>query len=310
MQAAINGISTIWLVIAVGWFIAHRGLVNQAGRRLMSLLAFNVGTPMLMFSMLSRASLDHLVSGTAVVSFLAVAATMAIYFAVAPWLFRPGTDGLVIGSLASAYTNANNFGLPVALALLGDGTWIAPILLLQVAVMQPAALMILDARNARADHRRTSLWRYLRIPVTNPITVGILLGLAVNLAGMDVPDLIWGPVTMIGNLAVPLMLLAFGASLRLDPLPGAGPHRRHLWFAVALKVIAHPLLAWALGHFAFGLTGGDLYAVVVLGSLPAAQNVYIMATRYHAAELLARDAVFWTTVLSVGTLLVAAALLG
>lgn len=310
MQAAINGISTIWLVIAVGWFIAHRGVVNQAGRRLMSLLAFNVGTPMLLFSMLSRASLDHLFSGTAVVSVLAVAVTMAVYFAVAPWLFRPGADGLVIGSLASAYTNANNFGLPVALALLGDGTWIAPILLLQVAFLQPLALVILDAHHARAAHRRTSVWRYVRIPLTNPITVGILLGLAVNLAGVEVPDLVMNPVALIGNLAVPLMLLAFGASLRLDPLPGAGPHRVHLWFTVALKVVAHPLLAWAIGHLAFGLTGPDLYAVVVLASLPVAQNVYVMATRYEASELLARDAVFWTTVLSVGTLLVAAALLG
>ena len=45
MQGAIGGISTIWVVIGVGWLIAHLGLVNQGGRRLMSVLAFTVGSP-------------------------------------------------------------------------------------------------------------------------------------------------------------------------------------------------------------------------------------------------------------------------
>ncbi|WP_232548065.1 AEC family transporter [Propioniciclava soli] len=310
MQDAITGIATIWIVIAVGWLTAHLGLVDHGGRRLMSLLAFNVGTPMLMFALLSTASLDHLFSTTALVSVLAVAATMAVYFAVAPWVFRPGVRGLVIGALASAYTNANNFGLPVALALLGDGTRIAPILLLQVGLLQPLALVILDARNARSAAHRPSPWHYVAIPFKNPITVGILLGLAANVLPVTVPALVSEPVALIGNVAVPLMLLAFGASLRLDPLPGSGPHRAHVWFTVVLKVLVHPLLAWVIGHLVFGLTGPALYAVVVLGALPAAQNVYVVATRYRAAELLARDAVFWTTILSVGTLLAAAALFG
>ena len=60
----------------------------------------------------------------------------------------------------------------------------------------------------------------------------------------------------------------------------------------------------------FGLTGADLYAVVVLGALPAAQNVHVIATRYAESELLARDVVFWSTILSVASLLVVAATLG
>ena len=67
--------------------------------------------------------------------------------------------------------------------------------------------------------------------------------------------------------------------------------------------------AWAVGTL-MGLSGTDLYAVVVLGALPAAQNVYVTATKYGQGELLARDAVFWSTILSVASLLVIAALLG
>ncbi len=309
MQSALGGISTIWVVIGVGWLIAHLGLVNGEGRRLMAMLAFTVGSPALLFAMVSRASLDHLFSTTVIVSALAVAIVGGIAILLARFVFRGSVGDTVIAFMASAYTNAANFGLPVALALLGDATWMAPILLMQVAVLMPICLAILDSHTARAAGTKLSAWRYLSLPFRNPITIGILLGLAVNLSGLELPGFVMRPIDMIGAISVPLMLLAFGVSLRLDPLPGRGKHQARTWVVVALKTVAHPAVAWALGT-AFGLTGHELYAVTILGALPAAQNVHVIATRYDQSELTARDAVFWSTILSVGTLLVIAALLG
>ncbi len=309
MQAAFGGISTIWVVIGVGWLIGHLGLVNQAGRRLMSLLAFNVGSPALLFGLVSRASLDHLFSRTVVVSVLAMVAAGLAYLVMARVVFRTDLPGTVVGFMASSYTNAANFGLPVAIALLGDGTWMAPILLLQVGIVMPACLALLDVAEARERGVRLPLRRYLVLPFHNPITIAILVGLAVNLVGLRPPDVVMAPIEMVGAIAVPLMLLAFGVSLRLDPLPGRGEHNAEAWTTVFLKIVGHPLAAWAIG-LAFGLSGHELFAVAVLGALPAAQNVHVIATRYARAELLARDAVFWSTILSVGSLLVIAALLG
>lgn len=309
MQAAIGGIATIWVVIGVGWLLAHGRVVDGAGQRTLSMVAFTVASPALMFSMVSRASLDHLFSLTLAVSVLAIAVAGGAYLAVASIALRRRGPELVIGFMASCYSNAANFGLPVALALLGDATWIAPILLLQVAVIMPVCLALLDLADARASGRRLTVTNYLLLPVRNPITVGILAGLAANLAGLQVPEAVMRPVEMVGAMAVPLMLLAFGASLRLEPLPGTGPHTPELTVAMVCKIVAHPVAAWLLGR-AFGLQGHDLYAVVVLAALPCAQNVHVVAMRYACGERLGRDAVFWSTILSVVGLLVAAALLG
>ena len=309
MAGALGGISTIWIVIGVGWLIAHRGLVDTRGRRLMSMLAFSVGSPALLFAMVSRASLDHLFSATVIVSALAILVTGGVALVLARFVFRGGVGDNVVTFMASAYTNAANFGLPVALALLGDATWMAPILLMQVAVLMPVCLAVLDAQAARATGTALAPARYLILPFRNPITLGILAGLVCNLTGLALPEWVMRPVSMIGDISVPLMLLAFGVSLRLDPLPGKGEHQGQTWTVVALKTVGHPLAAWLIG-VTCGLTGQDLYAVVVLGALPAAQNVHVIATRYHQSELMARDVVFWSTIASVGTLLVIAALLG
>ncbi|MBK8462718.1 MAG: AEC family transporter [Nigerium sp.] len=309
MLGALGGISTIWVVIGVGWLIAHVGVVGRSGRRLMAVLAFTVASPALLFGMMARASLEHVFSPTIAVSVWAMIATGLLYLALARALFRPGLGALVIGSMASMYTNAANFGIPIALALLGDATWAAPILLMQVVVLMPIILGLLDVARMREEGRHLSLPRYLVLPFRNPLTVGMTGGLLVNATGITLPAVVWSPVDTVAGMAVPLMLMAFGVSLRLDPLPGRGDHSLHAWMTVALKAVVHPLIAYLLG-LAFGMPRHDLYAVVVLAALPAAQNVYVIATRYRESELLARDSVFWSTFLSIGSLLAITALLG
>ena len=58
-----------------------------------------------------------------------------------------------------------------------------------------------------------------------------------------------------------------------------------------------------------GLDGEALLAVTVLSALPTAQNVFVIATRYDRATLLARDAIFVSTLASVPVIAVVAALL-
>ena len=52
--------------------------------------------------------------------------------------------------------------------------------------------------------------------------VGSLLGLLLSVSGLPLPDVIRDPLGLVGGMAVPAMLLAYGVSLRLGPRPGAG----------------------------------------------------------------------------------------
>ena len=72
------------------------------------------------------------------------------------------------------------------------------VLLMQVGIVMPACLAILDVAAARDQGRTLSLRRYLLLPFRNPITIGILLGLAVNLTGLALPADLMRPIDMIG----------------------------------------------------------------------------------------------------------------
>ena len=306
MQAALSGYLTIWSVIGVGWVVAHFSVLTEDHRRMLSRLAFTVASPALLFSLVSRADLSHLFSRTLLVSALAIALAAGAYLVAARvWFGRGDLPGRVVGTLCAAYTNAGNLGLPIAAYVLGDMTWMAPIILIQVGVLQPTALALLDLGAARRDGVRLTWWRYASLPVRNPLTLGTLAGLAVNLLGLSVPQVLWEPVEMIGQIAVPAMLLAFGISLRLDPLPGRGRHARELALAAPIKVLLHPAIAFALGAWVFGLSTADLLAVTVIAALPTAQNIYLIAGRYHVRTLLARDAIFISTIASIPVIVAA-----
>lgn len=306
MQAALSGYLTIWTVIGVGWLVAHAGVLTEAHRRMLSRLAFTVASPALLFSLVARADLGHLFSATLVVSALSIALGAVLFLLLARVVLGPGDlAGRVVGTLCAVYTNAGNLGLPVAAYVLGDMTWMAPIMLLQVGLLQPAAMALLDSAAARSDGRSLSWSRYVSLPFRNPITVGTLLGLVLNLASVELPELFWEPVDMVGQVAVPAMLIAFGVSLRLDPLPGRGPHAAELALVAPLKVLVHPAIAFVLGRWGFGLATPDLLAVTVIAALPTAQNIYLISSNYHVRTLLARDAIFVSTIASVPVIVAA-----
>jgi predicted permease len=191
--------------------------------------------------------------------------------------------------------------------VLGDASLVAPVLLFQQIVMTPVALTILDLSG---PGEKSSLLQRVTAPVRNPVGIGSLSGVAVSASGLNVPGPILDPLTLIGNMSVPAVLLAFGISLCGSTMPGRGCDGQLVLLSVALKSVGQPAAAWALAAGVFGLHGAPLLDVVVTSALPAAQNIFTYASRYRVGEVLAREAILLSTILSVPALVVVAALLG
>ena len=208
--------------------------------------------------------------------------------------------------MASAgWVNANNIGIPVAVYVIGDPVYVAPVIMMQLIVFTPVLLTILDVSTSGT----VSVGRILSQPVRNPIIIGSALGAIVSATGIDIPTPVMEPFRLVGAAAVPVVLIAFGMSLHGQRALAAGSNRRDVIVASALKLGLMPLVAWAVGRFGFGLGAEQLFAVVVVAALPTAQNVFNYAQRYERGETVARDTVLITTIGSLLVLLVVAALL-
>lgn len=305
VTAVLEGFATITVLIAMGMLLAHLGIIDLAGQRSLSLLAFYVASPALLITVLEDADVGEVFSMALVASAAGVVVTAGAYVLVARLVLKRDLAHTVVGSLCAAYVNAGNLGLPIAAYVLGDAAYVAPVLLMQLLVLQPLALTVMDV--AVADVK-LSWARILSRPLRTPLTVGSLLGLLLATTGLELPRPVHDPLELLAGMAVPSMLIAYGVYLRLGPRPSLA-NGRELATISFLKLVVQPTVAWAVGRFALGLDGTALLAVTVISALPTAQNVFVHATRYDRGIVLARDVVFLTTVLSVPVVTIIAALL-
>ena len=305
MLGVFAGFAVIAAVIAAGYLVGRLRLLGEHAPFVLSRLVFFVLTPCLLFSLLAHADPAVLFSSRLVVSALAAITCFVLFTVVALLVFRRGAADTVIGALGSGYVNANNIGIPVAAYVLGDATYSAPVVLVQLLVFAPIALAILDA----ATSGRVSVGRVLLQTIRNPLIIASALGTLIAVTGVELPELVFEPFRLIGAAAVPVVLIGFGMSLSRSRILEAGSGRRDVVLASTLKLIVMPFAAFVLASFVFGMTGHELFAIVVLAALPSAQNVFNYAERYDRGVVVARDTVFITTVLCVPVLLVVALLL-
>jgi malonate transporter and related proteins len=307
VEGVLEGFATIGAVIALGALLAQLRVLDDGARVVLSRLSFFVASPALMVTVLGHADVAAVLSGNLTASASAVLVSSVLYVSAARLVWHRDLADTVVGTLSSAYVNAGNLGLPIAAYVLGDAALVAPTLLMQLLVLQPLALAVLD--HATSD-RRFSVTRAMARPLTNPLTVGSILGLVLAVTGVALPAAVHDPLELVGGMAVPSMLLAYGISLRVGPRPGHGTSATEIGCITALKLVVQPLTAYGVGRLVLGLDHRGLLAVTVLAALPTAQNIFVHATRYGRGEVVARDSIFVTTVLSVPVLIVIAAVVG
>ena len=258
-----------------------------------------MAAPALLFLTLAEAD-THALLSSALVATAGSALLSALLFAgLAWWRWRSPAAPLTSGALAASYVNAGNLGIPVAVYVLGDASYVAPVLLFQVLVMAPVGLAVLA--RARPAEEPVPRWRSMTQPVRTPVVVGCALGLLVAALDVPLPDVVLRPVELLAGVAVPVGLLAYGMSLHGAPRPGTGAVAGQVWLAVALKAVAMPAIAYALGRWVAGLDGVALLAVTVTSALPTAQNVFVYAIAYGSpgdpGAVVTRDVILLSTVL-------------
>jgi malonate transporter len=305
VSGVLVGFAIIGVVILIGYIVGRAGVLGEHAPFVLSRIVFFVLSPALLFTVLADADVHQLFSSMLAVSAVSAVLACLLFAGVALLVLRRKVPEAVIGSAASGYVNANNIGIPVAVYVLGNTAYSAPVILLQLLVLAPITLTILDITTSG----KASLWRIVSRPLTNPLIIASVLGVVVSVTGIEIPQPVMEPFRIVGAAAVPVVLIAFGMSLHGQRLLAPGSGRRDILLASTVKLAVMPLIAWAFGRFVFGLDHDELFAAVVLAGLPTAQNIFVYAQRYDRGVTLARDTVLITTVGSVPVLVLVALLL-
>ena len=163
MGGVLVGFSIIGFVILIGYFVERFSIVGEGAGRVLNRMAFFVATPALLFTVLSHADVSVLFSEFLVVIVSTIVVGVLFYLVAARLFFRTPVAEAVLGASSATYVNANNIGLPVAIYVLGSAQYVAPVLLLQLVILAPTILAVLDiTTRGRAPPK-------MRLPCTLPM---------------------------------------------------------------------------------------------------------------------------------------------
>ncbi|MDF7665610.1 AEC family transporter [Bifidobacterium sp. ESL0745] len=310
LLSAMQGFVVIAIIIGTGYVAARFNIGGPSAQMVLNRYAFFVTNPFLMFAILSKEPILEIFHPSIIVAFFSALAVGVLFLILNKLFFHMGPADATVGALNSLYLNSNNIGLPIATYILGNPALVAPILVMQQAIFTPIALTVLDYTTTG----KMSLKKALMQPLHQPLLIGSLGGILVSaitawVGFYPIPKFIYDPVNMIGQAAVPMILMAFGMSLH-GSQPMQNKSSRSAVIAVTvLKNVVMPIIAFLIAFFIMGFRGKVLYACVVLAALPAGQNVYNYAARYNVGMTFARDGVLISTITSPIVIAIIAALL-
>lgn len=307
-MSLVSAFVPIWTLTAVGYAACRWGLLGEAAATVLGRFVFHLAMPSALFLALSRMPLSGFAGRSLLAFGMSTAAVVGFGWVGAGRLFGRAPAERPIWGMAAGYVNSANLGIPIATQVLGNVSFLAEVVLLQVLVVTPVVLIALDRHSDPAG--RVRVRRIASLPVRNPVILASLLGVACSAAHLRLPSAADASLTLLATAAVPTALVALGASLhRTAPSRAEPTGPAELAVIAALKLVAQPVIAYAAG-LALHLSAPQLLAVVVCAGLPTAQNTFIFGQEYGVGETIANRAVVVTTTLSLGTLAATATLLG
>ncbi|MEM6886788.1 MAG: AEC family transporter [Pseudomonadota bacterium] len=185
------------------------------------------------------------------------------------------------------FGNTGNLGLPLALFAFGEtGLSYAIIVFAVMAIWSFTFGVWLVAGGG-------SLGRVMR----EPLVAGTLLGGLFMLQGWETPLFLTNTLDLIGQMAIPLMLITLGVAVaRLKP---RGVLRAIVLSAV--KLVLCTLIAWGASVY-FGLDQLAFGVLVIQVATPVAVTSYMLAEKYGADSEEVAGLVVASTLMSVAAL--------
>jgi hypothetical protein len=196
--------------------------------------------------------------------------------------------------LATIFVNAGNYGLSVNQLAFGDEALARAIIYFVVSslLMNTIGVYLASRGKARAFDALLNVFKV-------PVVYAVLLAAFVKLINLDVMGSpVFKTVEMVGQGAIPLMILLLGMQLAKTPLAQG---MRTTGLAALIRLVVAPIIAWPLAHL-LGLTGPTLQACIVEASMPTAVTTAVLAIEFDARPEFVTSVIFLSTLASPITL--------
>jgi predicted permease len=289
----------VFILIAAGYGAVRSGFLSDLDVNGLMKIVQNIAIPSLLFMAMVRLDLSAVFKTQLLLSYYIGSLACFVLGIFGATLFfgrRPG-EAVVLG-FSAMFSNTVLLGLPIMERAYGPGSTEPNLAVIAIHVPFCYLLGITTMEMFRADGRawhRTALV-IVREIFSNPMVVGLFLGLAVNLISVTLPEAVKIALDMLARAALPGALFGLGGILTRYSL---SQRLSEVAMVSAIRLFVHPGIALFLSDVVFDLSDALVRGVVITAAMAPGANAYIFANMYDRAIGSAASVVLIGTVASV-----------
>jgi predicted permease len=293
-----NNILPIFLAAGAGYLISR---YLQIDPRSVSRIAFYIFSPCLIFTILTTSQLN----GSEVLITVGFTLASVLIIGLLAWVIGKSIHLerrlLVAVVLTAMFSNSGNYGLSLNLFAFGESA-----LAYASLYFVTSAILMYTVGVFIASLGESSIIGSIKGLAKVPVVYAVLLALIFNYFSWKLPLPLDRTVSLLGNAAIPLLMVLIGIQLRHAKWDG---QTLALSISNSLRLVAGPILALGLSVL-FGLSGSGRQAGVTEAAMPTAILMTVLATEYRVEPSFVTMTVVTSTLLSPLTVTLVIAYLG
>jgi malonate transporter len=303
MGILLDVVLPVFLIIGAGYLVALRGMLSAEAIDGLMKFSQSFGIPCLLFRSISQLDLTTSFDPGLLMSFYigAFVCFAAGFFGAHRGFGRPLDESVAIG-FACMFSNSLLMGLSITERAYGAGALAGnyAIIAMHSPMFYAFGIGLMEWVRSRGQGLSgAALGRQVtRAILAQPLVLGIIAGVLVNLTGLTVPDAVGAAVDMIGRAGLPVALFGLGGILLRYRPEG---DKSLIALVVAITLLLHPVVTYALARFVFVIDVPSLRSAVVTAAMPPGVNAYLFAHLYGTGRRVAASSVLIATALSILT---------
>lgn len=198
--------------------------------------------------------------------------------------------------LSTGFMNSGNYGLPVVLYSIGSAAAPYAIFIMVVQSLQNNFFGVYYASRSTSGMKRAVINVFKM-----PTTYAAILAFFFSIQSITVPDYIHSTLEMVGNAAIPVMMVMLG--MQLGSLTALKIDWQVVISSVTLKMIAAPILA-AIFVWIVPVDPIIGMVLIIIAAMPTAATTTMYAIEFDTEPELVSTITFISTMVSLVTLTV------
>ena len=291
---SLNATVPVFAMIILGMLFKKIGIIDDVFASKMNKFVFLIPLPVLLFKDLATLDFKTIWDTKFVLfCFFITILSILIVTLLSFLLKNKQNQGEFIQ--ASYRSSAALLGIALIQNVYGKAT-MAPLMIIgSVPLYNIMAVVVLSFFSPERKGISKEMWmKTLKGIITNPILIGIVIGLCWSLLHLPMPTMLDKTVTSIGNVATPLGLMAMGATFNYKKALG---DLKPALCATFIKLFGFCTLFLPLAIF-FGFRQEQLIAILVMLGSATTVSCYVMAKNMGHEGVLTSTVVMLTTLIS------------